>query len=93
MRLLQQDLTLGPEVARQFADAMTLLYQRPVDPATIESADLAALFRLQEVRFGRTPVSRTPSPASCEAVSTLCGRLHFLSVCVERAGVSAHAFQ
>ena len=64
---LPQDLTLGPEVARQFADAMTLLYRRPVDPATIESADLAGLFRLQEVRDASKVLARSLSPASCEA--------------------------
>ena len=45
-----QEGTLGPEVARQFAEALTLLHRRDVDPATIEGADVAALFRLQEVR-------------------------------------------
>ena len=46
-------MTLGPEVARHFADALTLLHHlesNPVDPATIVGADLAALVRLQEVR-------------------------------------------
>ena len=47
-----QALTTGPEVARHFAEALTLLYRReadPVDPANFVDADQSAVERLQEV--------------------------------------------
>lgn len=53
LQVSAQDMTLGPEVARHFADALTLLYRRegnPVDAATIVGTDLVGLVRLQEVR-------------------------------------------
>jgi len=47
------------EVARHFAEALTLLQRRegnPVDPATLSNTGLAGLLRLQEVRsvFGHS---------------------------------------
>ena len=48
-----RNLTLGPEVARHFAEALTLLHRReanPVDPATLVGTELPALERLEDVR-------------------------------------------
>ncbi len=49
-------MTTGPEVARRFAAALTLLHRReadPVDPAALVGLDLAAALDLQEVRRER----------------------------------------
>ncbi len=47
-----QALTIGPEVAGHFAEAMTVLCRReanPLDPATFVGADLPRVDRLMEV--------------------------------------------
>ena len=46
-------MTVGPEIAQRFAEALTLLHRRegdPVDPAAFMGADVVALVRLDEVR-------------------------------------------
>ena len=55
-----QEMTLGPEVAGHFAEALTLLRRResdPVDPAGIIGADAAAVVRLHDVRIQAAPKS------------------------------------
>ena len=50
--LCMQALTIGPEVAGHFAEAMTVLCRLeadPVDPATLVGADLPRVDRLMEV--------------------------------------------
>ena len=49
-------MATGPEVARRFAAALTLLHRReadPVDPAALVALDLAATMDLQEARCER----------------------------------------
>ena len=90
VRQLPQDLTLGPEVARQFADAMALLYQRPVDPATIASADLAGLFCLQEARGASTPLGLILPSASCQALVEDSATIDHVLPSVQSAQASLH---
>jgi len=60
-------MTTGPEVARRFAAALTLLHRReadPVDPAALVGLNLAATMDLQEVRCWRRRNVVVKAPAS-----------------------------
>ncbi len=48
-----QEMTLSMEVARHFAEALTLLRRQessPVDPATLAGADVVTVMQMNEAR-------------------------------------------
>ena len=61
LRSLLQDMVLSMDVARHFAEALTLLRRQessPVDPAALAGADVQTVMRMNEAR-------RRPSCIPC----------------------------